>query len=299
MANGKYHKEVQEIIPILRDAAQQEILPRWGKVVEEVKGTSPSGYKDTVTAADKGASTFILDRVRKIWPGSYSEEDPCIDDPDRWAQEFLWHFDPVDGTLEFCNKMFRGYALNAAFLKMRKDRGHWPVAGVIYRPGDDTLVYNDGSPVNHFFRDGKLVDLPRPSRESVLGWVRAVDPSQRLIDFYETLGKNLGVSSHAVHLGGAGASIIDLLEGKINVLVYNYNLTREWDWAMAIPMIRAAGGFLCDLKGKEYESYNRKPTKDRSEYDLRGVIASIVFKKEEIIPHVPADLLEDRLPLVI
>ncbi len=293
---GLYQKEVQEMIPILIDAADKEILPRWGKVVEEVKGTSASGYKDTVTEADKGASKRILEQVRKQFSGSYSEEDPYTDDPDRWAREFVWHFDPVDGTLEFCHKMKEGYALNAALLRRRLDGTHWPVAGIIYRPGDKTLVYNDGSDVNHFFRDGKRVDLPRPSRDAVRGWIRKVDPSQRLADWYDNLGRKLGVPSQAVPLGGIGASIVDLLEGKINIIMYNFNLTREWDWAMAEPMIKAARGFMCDLEGNKPASYNRKSTPNRDQYDLNGMVASTAFRMEEILPNIPRDLLEDRLP---
>lgn len=293
---GKYAGEIRDVVAIISDAARIEILPRWGNVVEKIKGTSASGYKDTVTAADTGASEYILSRVREKFPGSYSEEHPFLDDENRWNAEYIWHFDPVDGTLEFCSKIEDGYALNASLLQRQKDGKYLPVAGAVYRPGDDTLVFNDGSDKNIFIRNGKIIELPQPSRKEVLGWVRKVDPSKQLEKFYETLGEKLGVPGRGVPRGGIGASIVDLLEGKINILAYNFNLTREWDWAMAVPIIRAAGGFICDCFGNEFDNFNRRQTPERKEYDLNGVVASIAFRKEEIIPNIPAEFVEDRLP---
>lgn len=75
----------------------------------------------------------------------------------------------------------------------------------------------------------------------------------------------------------------------------NYNYTKEWDLAMAEPLIRARGGFICDLDGNEF-TYNRKDSQGLGEpYNLNGYVISIAFSKEEIIPNISKDLLIDKL----
>lgn len=286
-------RDLRRVLPIVILAAEREILPRWGKVVEEIK-SQVGGYKDTVTEADREASKFILDRVRRGFPGSYSEEQPYIEDPDRWTKKRIWHFDPVDGTAEFCAKMPSGFAVNASLLEKQSGENYLPVAGIIYRPGDRTLAYNDGRKTV-VTRDGKDVRLNLRDRGAIRGWVRKVDPSVKLERFYRALCYKKWISGKGVPSGGAGASIIDLLEGKINLIVYNYNLTREWDWSAAVPIVKSLGGFACDLNGNEIENFNRRPMADKSEYDLNGMVISIAFKKDEIIPNIPRDLLENRL----
>lgn len=287
---GKYYGAVKEIIPVLIDAARKEILPRFGKVVEETKILTQSGYKDTVTAADKGASKRILERVRKKFPGSYSEEDLY---EDRFDYDLVWHFDPVDGTREFCEQIKDGYAVNAALLQKLRNGNFWPVSGIIYRPGDNTLVYNDGKR-NYLFRNDEEHKIKTTSREMILGWTRKIDQSQKLVGFYKELGDKLNLPIRIMPGGGIGASIVDLLEGKINLIIYNYNITREWDWAMSVPIITSMGGFICDLNGNAFTNFNRKPNAKKEEYDLNGVVASIAFKKEEVIPHIPKGFIENR-----
>lgn len=288
---GKFYREVEYIIPIIIEAARTEVLPRFGKVVEERKKQTRSGYADTVTAADKGASARILEQVRKKFPGSYSEEHLY---EDRFDYDLIWHFDPVDGTREFCEQIVDGYALNAALLKRQPNGNFWPVAGVIYMPGTRELLYNDGFKINRFLNGRDEKSLPICSKDKILGWVRKVDPSRKLIDFYSELEKRLNLPSDIVYRGGIGASIVDLVKGKINLLVYNYNITREWDWAMSVPVITAAGGFICDLNGNDLKNFNRKETDKKEEYFLDGVVASIAFKKEEIIPRITKNFIEDR-----
>jgi len=289
---GKYYEEVRWMIPILREAAEKEILPRFGKVVEEKKRETKSGYQDTVTLADKKASERILKKVRKNFPGSYSEEH--LDD-DRFDYDLVWHFDPVDGTREFVEKIKDGFSINAALLKRLESGNYWPVAGIVYLPGVNKLLYNDGSDGVIFLDKGKQVQIPKQGKKEILGWVRRIDPSQKLLDFYKSLGYKVGLQPRSMLRGGIGSSIVDLIEGRINLIVYNYNITREWDWGMAVPIIKAAGGFICDLSGREFTNYNRKETPKNEQYDLNGIVASIVFKKDDIIPNIPRDLLENRL----
>lgn len=287
-----YTKEVANMIAIVREAARQEILPRWGKVAAWQKGEK-QGFRDVVTEADLQASTFMLAALRHSFPGSYSEEH---DNPLRHEYPHLWQIDPVDGTDEFCNQMVEGYATHAALLKRQADTTYQPVAGILYLPGTDELWHTDGSGAVFFDKAGKGERVQRPPKpKKILGYVRAVDPSEKVSQFYSNLGATLNLPVEVVASGGSGASIADLLKEKLNLIVMPYNYTKEWDLAMAEPIIRALGGFICDLEGNTF-TYNREnsPGKD-APYNLNGYVISTAFSKEQLLPHISKDLLIDRL----
>ncbi len=276
---------------LLREAALVEIMPRYGKAKAMEKGDRRH-FKDIVTAADLESSRYILAEIRKKFPGSYSEEQKFSD---RFDYDLVWQIDPLDGTDEFCSKIIDGFAMHAALLVRQPNQKYAPKAGIIYIPGTDKLWSNDGSSSVRCTSRGKVLPIPKSNRDEIVGWVRKVDPDQKLREFYHKLGQELALPVRIMEGGGAGASISDLLEGKVNLIVMNYNYTKEWDLAMAEPIIRAAGGFICDLQGKEF-SYNRPDVPGLGEpYNLQGYIISIAFKKEEILPLIPKNLLIDRL----
>lgn len=276
------------MINLMKSAAKEEILPRLGEVVDKSK--SNHDFKDIVTEADKKASDYILERIRDAFPGSYSEEDKK---EDRFKYDFLWQIDPLDGTHEFCENMAGGYACHAALLK-KINSIYMPVAGIIYLPGKDKLWFSEGKNVK-FEKEGKISKIKLSNKDKIRGWVRKVDPNEKVIEFYNQVGSDLGKEVEINYGGGAGASISDLLEGKTNLIVMNYDYPKEWDLAMAEPIVRAAGGFICDLEGNEF-IYNRKDVEGLGEpYNLKGYVISIAFKKDEILSRIPQDLLVKRL----
>lgn len=286
-----YQIEVEQMVNLLREVAKQEILPRFGKTTSSQKGRLKQ-FKDIVTEADLKASKYILEKIRIDFPGSYSEEHKY---PDRFEHDLIWQLDPLDGTDEYCEKMKDGYACHAALLKRTPDAVFLPVAGIIYLPGVDKLWYNNGSKEVVFVSWGRKLQPPKPRRTELIGYIRAVDPDDKLTRFYHDLGQTLRLKTNILQRGGAGAAISDLLEGTINLIVFNYNYSKEWDLAMAEPIIKAAGGFICDLEGNEF-TYNRPDSPRKNEpYNLNGFVISIAFKKDEIIPHIPKNLLTRRL----
>lgn len=287
-----YNKEIQEMISLLKEAAKIEILPRFSQVIAVEKGERMM-FRDIVTEADIKAGEFILSRIRPKFPGSYSEEQKYAN---RFAgHSLIWQIDPIDGTDEFCHEIVDGYAMHAALLKKQEDY-YVPVAGIIYLPGVDKLWFTDGSGEVFFIKNGQLSPLPHLFKHKLLGCIRKVDPNQNLAKFYQKLGRQLSLPTELVNCGGAGASISDLLEGKTNIYINNFNYSKEWDLAMAEPIIRALGGFICDLEGNPF-IYNRKDTPEGEPYNLKGYMVSIVFKRREILPHIPKDFLVNRLQL--
>ncbi|MFA5995929.1 MAG: inositol monophosphatase family protein [Patescibacteria group bacterium] len=277
MLDIKY--ELDYMTNLVRAAAKQEILPRFGKVTGKQKGI-PKKFRDIVTEADVAASKYILDRIRPRFPGSYSEEQKY---ENRFKHDLIWQIDPVDGTDEFCAGLVDGYAVNAALLQRQPNSTYKSIAGLIYLPGVDKLWRSDQITTNI------------SSRSKLVGWVRKLDPNKILEHFYYNLGNKLGLTTQLYYDGGSGASIAALLADQTNLVIMNYNYSKDWDIAMAEPILKAYGGFICDLKGNDF-TFNRPDSEGYDEpYNLNGYIASLVFTKDEILSHVPAELLINRL----
>lgn len=276
---------MKKVIEVMKEAAQKEILPRFGRVNLRVKESFGS-FDEYATEADKEASKIILEKIRPEFPGSYSEEQLF---ENRFDYDLVWQFDPLDGTQEFGESLADGYAMHGALLK-REGKIWKPINGIIYLPGVDKLWYSDGEEL-HFICEGSERALPEITRNEIRGYVRKVDPNHKIGNFYLTLGEKLGIGAVTLASGGAGASISDLLEDKINLIIMNYDYTKEWDLAMAEPIIKARGGFICDMFGNEF-CYNRK---ENPPFNRNGYVISVAFKKEEITPEIPKDLLIRKL----
>ena len=287
-----FAQQVQEMITLIHDATKYEILPRWQEVAPEEK-TSFIGFRDLVTIADKETSRYILERIRPKLPGSYSEEHKYAD---RFNHDLLWQIDPIDGTQEFCEGYAEGYTTLAGLLKRREDGSYSSVAGIINRPALKTVWYTDGSGEVVFLRDGNKQPLPTYECKEILVYQRKVDNLVGITEFLPVLRNHFCLPARIIQAGGSGASITDLLEGKINLIIFNANISKDWDVGMADPIIKALGGFICDLDGNEL-TYNRPDVASLGEpYNLRGYVISIVFKKEEILPLIKQDLaFDDRL----
>ncbi len=288
--------EVRDMATVMKEASRIEIMPRFGNATREEK--IGAGGKESVTAADRGGSKYILQRRCLVRPGSFSEED--MDDK-RFLYDEAEEYDPVDGTDEFIAGMLDGFAMHGALVRRAPGENFYrSVGGVIYLPGRDKLWYSDGENVCYEIT-GKTCDVHSPNRERLRGWVRDLDIKKEakgcdryervvnlvesMTQYYGQIGKRLGLDVDIVPGGGSGASFADLLEGKINIILVGGHNSKDWDIAMAEPIIRARGGFICDFAGKEY-TYNRRDVLNRG-----GYVASIAFKKEDILPHLSLDMV--------
>ena len=273
---------------VLRKAAALHVLPGFGKAQGRHK-LSQGSFREIVSDADIAASSYILKSARARFPGSFSEEHLF---KDRFEHKLVWQIDPIDGTDEYCGKMADGYSMNAALLEKQGKTPYTPIAGIIYLPGKDEMWCGDGKSVA-FLENGARKNASRKANDSLCGWIRKTDPNAKLADCYRKIGGALGMDVKLRYGGGSGASMAELLSGTTNLVIMNYDYTKEWDIAMAEPMIRAMGGFICDFDGKAFE-YNRK-TGNSLPYNYRGYVASVDFKRGEIVSRLPRNLLIRRL----
>lgn len=291
---GPYHQEVQDMIGIIRESIQKHVLPRWKKVKPKAKTTTYS-YTDLVTQADLKASEYILERVRIKFPGSYSEECKYAD---RFSHDLIWQIDPVDGTQEFCEQYADGYTTLASLLKRQTDGTYWPVASIVYLPAQDKLWYCDGASTVKFLHKGKEEELPKFSRKNIKLYQRKVDHMKGTDTVKKHLEYKLKLPTTIIECGASGAGLTSLLEGTINLIFIHNNHSKDWDLAPAIPMVKALGGFVCNIEGKEFTNLNRPDEPGMDEpYNLRGYVISFVFEKDEIMTNAPklTAIIDDRL----
>ncbi len=278
------------IAELFRETARKEIFPRLKRGLQAEYKEGVSG-KEIVTEADRSASNRLLEKTRASYPGSFSEED--INDL-RFMHDELWEFDPLDGTEEAYRRILGAWAMHGAFLQRNGD-AYSSCAGVLYVPDRESLLRSDGKEIVWEYQ-GQKKELPMANTSRLRGWIRQVNIDDKtekynhngelvpvvetLQEYYTTLADRLGRKLDIVPGGGSGAPLADLLEGKINLILLPWDDSKEWDIAMATPILNARGGFLCDFAGREY-TYNRRDVLNRN-----GYVASIAFKKEEILPHL-------------
>ena len=212
-------EEIQKMIFVLRDTALREVLPRFRNITFNVKSKFKD-FEEIVTEADIKAGKKILEKTRPKFPGSYSEEQLY---KDRFDHNLIWQIDPVDGTSEFLDGMKEGYAMHAALLKREDSGEYFPISGIIYLPGADKLWYTDSDGKLHFLKNRREEKIFKQNRKELIGYIRKVDPNNKLKKFYSKLGKKLRIPAKCLVMGGSGASISNLLETKINLIIMMLN----------------------------------------------------------------------------
>ncbi len=145
------------LIAIVRQAAKQEIIPRYRRLSPDAIGTK-SSESDLVTDADRGAEASIRRAVAKLMPGAavIGEEAVAGDESllDRiGSSDLAVIVDPVDGTWNFA----KGLPLFGVIVAVVADGD--TVFGLLYDPVmDDWVAAIKGQ--GAFF--GRPDEIPQP-----------------------------------------------------------------------------------------------------------------------------------------
>jgi 3'(2'), 5'-bisphosphate nucleotidase len=97
-------KELQAARDIALEAGELVLKMYAVDIIAEEKLGVDNLY-EPVTAADRGASRLIIDRLEAMFPGDAMLSEEEADTPDtRLAAERVWIIDPIDGTAGFVKK---------------------------------------------------------------------------------------------------------------------------------------------------------------------------------------------------
>lgn len=96
-------KLADEVGEIMREAARDIVLPRFGRLCDQQIDEKTPG--EIVTVVDREAERFITPRLKALFPGSHIiGEEQASQDPsllESLEDERVWLVDPLDGTANF------------------------------------------------------------------------------------------------------------------------------------------------------------------------------------------------------
>ena len=198
-----------------------------------------------VTEADQAAETIILEALQHLapWLPVAAEESHAAGH--RIIQSPCFALvDPLDGTKEFIRRNGE-YSVNIALI-----RNHQPVAGAIYAPATGDLWWG-GVTAYHSRATDTLPMRPetvlhcRPAADTLDVVASRSHHSEDLDQFLQ----NYPIATCTY--SGSSLKFCKIAEGKAD-LYPRLRPTMEWDTAAGHALLRASGGDLTHLDGREF-----------------------------------------------
>jgi len=241
--------DITRLATILRDAARQEIVPRF-RHLDAGKVRIKSEAIDLVTEADEEAERVIKAEVEKVWPDAlFVGEESVAADPDLLGRladaEFAIVVDPVDGTANFA----AGLPLFATMASVVKNGE--TIAGIIYDPmGDDWILAEKGGGAWQRRPDGEQWQLKvatAPALDQLVGHVSITFlPS----DVKPTILQNLAKVRVAANYRVAGHDYRTFASGHSHFVCFNKLM--PWDHLAGSLISEEAGGYVRRFDGSNY-----------------------------------------------
>ncbi|MBJ3783964.1 inositol monophosphatase family protein [Devosia sediminis] len=240
---------VDRLAAILKQAAQEEIMPRFRRLDDGTVKTK-SGAFDLVTEADVGAERVITAAIKAHRPDYLVIGEEAVAANPKLLETGLEdrvviYVDPVDGTANFAGGLPL-FAVMAAVVENGET-----VAGVIYDPlGDDVVMAERGCGAFQVFPDGRMTrqKFADPVPLSEMGGVA----STSFLPF-EQRRAVLGNLAKVKMLAGyrcAGHEYRYAAGGNVHFLMYNKLM--PWDHVGGALIMRECGAHVAKFDGSEY-----------------------------------------------
>jgi myo-inositol-1(or 4)-monophosphatase len=251
---------VQAAVDIARQAGQI-LLRHFGRVRVEYKGEV-----DLVTAADRESESFIVGRLRSLFPGHdlIGEEGSRTEK----GSDFKWYIDPLDGTTNFAH----GVPFFAVSLAL-ENRGKM-IAGVVYNPPlEEMFTAQAESPAA---LNGKPIHVSATAHlaEALVatGFPTHKRQTNPNIYFYQAVTYR----SHGVRrFGSAALDLCYTACGRFEGF-WEFNL-QPWDTAAGVLILECAGGRVTDMFGGSYnvDSPEILATNGRIHAEILGLFTEV------------------------
>ena len=231
------------------------------------------GKNDPVTAADRAASRFIVEQLRKRFPNDAILSEEEKDDLNRMQNSRVWVIDPMDGTKEFIARrgefaVMIGLALNGV-----------AQLGVVYQPTEDKLysaAFGEGVTLSE---RGAVRHLQVSTTADFTQATMALSRSH-LSESTESIRKKLGIQ-RTIQTGSIGVKVGLICEGRADVYFQGRG-TSLWDTCAPEAILHEAGGRMTDSLGHPFR-YDVAEVRN-----LQGVIATNGTLHERVVETVRA-----------
>jgi 3'(2'), 5'-bisphosphate nucleotidase len=234
LAEGKNMREDLEAAKQLAVRAGAILLQHY--IQPKVRWKGPG---NPVTEADRLASAFLIKELKGLFPkdGFLSEEEP--DDGNRLSHSRVWIIDPLDGTLEFINRLDEF----AVMIGLSVDGT--PSMGIVYQPVTQKLYYAEAGS-GAFLTENRATRLLRVSSESnPLAMTMALSRSHHTAE-EDKVRQTLGIPK-TVACGSLGLKVGLIGEGRAHLYLHASPHTCQWDTCAPEIVLREAGGCMTDL----------------------------------------------------
>lgn len=236
--------DIDTVTTILREAAQESILPRFRTLErDEVTEKAPG---EIVTVADREAESTITRRLRELMDVPVVGEEAASADPKLLRalseEPAVWLVDPLDGTRNFVRGE-EGFAVMAALVRQGRAVASW-----ILRPTLDRVYTAElGSGAwcdQHRLHRSPAPESPAELRGAVLS--RFLPPTSRAhVESVTPRFAEVGPGSYC-----AGVDYPRLAEGELDFVLFHRTL--PWDHAPGGLLLTEAGGVALRLEGDPY-----------------------------------------------
>jgi 3'(2'), 5'-bisphosphate nucleotidase len=179
---------------------------------------------------------------------------------DRLVHSRVWIVDPLDGTIEFINRLDEF----AVMIGLAVDG--ISTVGIVYQPIKEKLYYAElGS--GAFLTENRTSRLLRVSRElDPTAMTIALSRSHHTADV-DLIQRELGITN-TISSGSLGLKVGLICEGPAHLYVHSNPHTSQWDTCAPDIILHEAGGRMSDLLNAPLH-YNSREVRN-----LNGVIAS-------------------------
>ena len=194
--------------------------------------------RNILTEVDLIIDQFLKNKIKEKYPEEkiYSEEGG-----DEFGSLPMWSLDPIDGTSNFA-RAIPHYAVVVAFIENGE-----AVVGAVFNPITRELFsFEKGRGV---FLNGKEIKSSEVKSIKDAYVLLHVGRKESLHEWGLRLQKALLTSAKKnANLGSSALDLAFLASGRIDAVVYGTMTTL--DIAVAISMVRIAGGEVYDISGK-------------------------------------------------
>jgi myo-inositol-1(or 4)-monophosphatase len=204
---------------------------------------------DLVTRADYASEQCLIDFIRTHFPedGIVSEEGSQSADEAERAASFRWILDPIDGTVNYANRI-PGWAISIGLLFEGE-----AVGGIVTAPSlreRFRAIKGQGAIFN-----GKPMQVNQKAklREGLVVTGFPYDRAQRAVPLCAALENMLRESGGVRRLGAAALDFCYVADGRF-VGYYEMGL-KPWDAAAGSLIAREAGAQITDMAGAAYDFF--------------------------------------------
>ena len=223
---------------------------------------------DPVTLADLKVNELIISKIKNkycniSWEILSEENVKFESNTFKYDNDWLWVFDPLDGTKDFIQNT-GNYAMHLALNYKQK-----PQIGFVLIPEKNELWIAVGGKIWGERRDGSVVEA-KISKKNNLNRMNLVTSKnhknqnlKKLIDYSNFL--------NVIEMGSIGCKIASIIKGESDIYISlslpHGSAPKDWDFAAPETILKAAGGAITYINNKEL-IYNQK------DFEQRGIIVA-------------------------